>query len=255
MWNSCTAKELCQRPNVIFAILAAGCQVMENCWSHDRTVFSLRLADRILNVKSLSTPKAEGNYYSTVSEWMNEVIIIMTFYSKSEYNNAEKLLRSLEIWLLVSLFYIPVPIVETAGLYGQEQTTSKKEAKNWQEKPWKVELILRFVPTEVVVVQSLSRVRLCNPVDCIMPGFPVLHYLLEFAQTHVNCVDDAISLQQVAEYWSFGLASVLPMNIQGWFPLGLIGLIPLQFKRLSNLFQHHSLKASIQSTNRGTTEI
>ena len=25
-----------------------------------------------------------------------------------------------------------------------------------------------------------------------MPGFPVLHYLPEFAQTHVHCVDDAI---------------------------------------------------------------
>ena len=66
---------------------------------------------------------------------MNEVIIIMAFYSISEYNNAEKLLRSLEIRLLVSLFYIPVSIIETAGLYGQEKTTSKKEAKNWQEKP------------------------------------------------------------------------------------------------------------------------
>ena len=28
-------------------------------------------------------------------------------------------------------------------------------------------------------------------------------------------------------------ASVLPMNIQGWFPLGLIGFISLQFKGLS----------------------
>ena len=28
--------------------------------------------------------------------------------------------------------------------------------------------------------------------DCSMPGFPVLHYLLEFAQTHVNWVRDAI---------------------------------------------------------------
>ena len=27
---------------------------------------------------------------------------------------------------------------------------------------------------------------LCNPVDCSMPGFSVLHYLLEFAQTHVH---------------------------------------------------------------------
>ena len=31
-------------------------------------------------------------------------------------------------------------------------------------------------------------------------------------------------------------ASVLAMNIQGWFPLGLIGLISLQFKGLSGVF-------------------
>ena len=31
-------------------------------------------------------------------------------------------------------------------------------------------------------------------------------------------------------------ASVLPMNIQGWFPLVLTGLIPLQFKGLSSIF-------------------
>ena len=41
-------------------------------------------------------------------------------------------------------------------------------------------------------------------------------------------------------------ASVLPMNIQDWFPLGLTGLIPLQSKELSkSLLQHHSSKASI----------
>ena len=33
---------------------------------------------------------------------------------------------------------------------------------------------------------------LCDPMDCSMPVFPVLHYLLEFAQTHVHWVDDAI---------------------------------------------------------------
>ena len=27
---------------------------------------------------------------------------------------------------------------------------------------------------------------LCDPMDCSRPGFPVLHYLLEFAQTHVH---------------------------------------------------------------------
>ena len=33
---------------------------------------------------------------------------------------------------------------------------------------------------------------LCNPMDYSSPGFPVLHHLLEFAQTYVRWVDDAI---------------------------------------------------------------
>ena len=33
---------------------------------------------------------------------------------------------------------------------------------------------------------------LCNPMDCSMPGLPVLHQLPEFTQTHVHCVSDAI---------------------------------------------------------------
>ena len=37
------------------------------------------------------------------------------------------------------------------------------------------------------------------------------------------------------EYWSSASASVLPMNIQGWFPLRLIGLIFLLSKGLSRV--------------------
>ena len=33
---------------------------------------------------------------------------------------------------------------------------------------------------------------LCDPMDCSTPGFPVLHHLLELAQTHVHWVDDSI---------------------------------------------------------------
>ena len=40
-------------------------------------------------------------------------------------------------------------------------------------------------------------------------------------------------------------ASVPPMYIQGWFPLGWTGWISLQSKGLSSLLQHHSSKASI----------
>ena len=41
-------------------------------------------------------------------------------------------------------------------------------------------------------------------------------------------------------------ASVLPMNILGWFPSGLTGLISSLSKGLSSHLQHHSLKASTQ---------
>ena len=37
------------------------------------------------------------------------------------------------------------------------------------------------------------------------------------------------------QYWSFCLTSVLPMNIQSWFPLGLTGLISLVSKGLSEI--------------------
>ena len=92
-----------------------------------------------------------------------------------------------------------------------------------------------------------SCLTLCDPMDCSMPGFPVLHYLLELAQTQVHWGGNVIqpshlplppssptfnlsqhqnlfqwvgSLHQVSGQ-SIGAptsASVLPMNIQGWFP-------------------------------------
>jgi len=37
-----------------------------------------------------------------------------------------------------------------------------------------------------IVVQLLSHVRLCDPMDYGTPGFPLLHYLWQFAQTHVH---------------------------------------------------------------------
>ena len=41
-------------------------------------------------------------------------------------------------------------------------------------------------------VQSLSRVWLCNPMDCSTPGLPVHNQLLKFTQTYVHWVGDAI---------------------------------------------------------------
>ena len=44
----------------------------------------------------------------------------------------------------------------------------------------------------LVQCKSLSHVRLCNPMDCSTPGFPVHHQLPELAQAHVHRAGDAI---------------------------------------------------------------
>ena len=43
---------------------------------------------------------------------------------------------------------------------------------------------------------------LCNLMECSMPGFPVLHYFLEFAQTHVHLAYGAIQPSHPLSYRS-----------------------------------------------------
>ena len=103
-----------------------------------------------------------------------------------------------------------------------------------------------------VVVVAQLHLSLHDPMDCSTPGFPVLYYLSEFAQTHVHWVDDVIQPSHLLSSLSPSLSlprhqglfswvsfprqvaksigastSVCPMNIQGWFPLGLTCLISL----------------------------
>ena len=118
-----------------------------------------------------------------------------------------------------------------------------------------------------------SCLTLCDPMDYSMPGLPVHHQLLEFTQTHVHWVSDAIqpshpllspsppalNLTQHQglsnesalhirwpKYWSLSF-NISPSNEHlDWCPLGWTGWILLQSKGLSRVFlQHHSSKASV----------
>ena len=112
-----------------------------------------------------------------------------------------------------------------------------------------------------------SCLTLCYPLDCSTPGFPVHHKLSELTQTHVCSVGNAIQpfhslsfpsltfnlfqiqgLFPVSQFFASGgqgigaLASVLPMNIQDWFPLGMTGLISLQSQGLSRVFSNTTVQ-------------
>ena len=51
---------------------------------------------------------------------------------------------------------------------------------------------ISFVSEECCCSVTKLYLTLCNPINCSMPGFPVLHYLLEFVTTHVHRIGDAI---------------------------------------------------------------
>ena len=91
----------------------------------------------------------------------------------------------------------------------------------------------------VLVVQLLSCFQLCNSMDCDMPAFPVFHYLPFFCchQSFPASRSFLVSRLFISGGQSIGTsASVLPVNIQSWFPLGLTSLISLQSKGLSRVF-------------------
>ena len=60
---------------------------------------------------------------------------------------------------------------------------------------------------------------LCDPVDCSMPGFPVLRHLLEFAQTHVYWVSDAIQPSHPPWYHPIFCSCLLSFAAAGSFKI------------------------------------
>ena len=106
--------------------------------------------------------------------------------------------------------------------------------------------------------------------DCSTPGFPVLHYLLEFAQIHVHWVSDAnllilscpflllpsvfprirvFSNESVLhirwpKYWSFNISPSNEYSGMISFRIDWFDLLVVQ-GTLKSLLQHHSSKASV----------
>ena len=115
-----------------------------------------------------------------------------------------------------------------------------------------------------------SCLTLCNPMNRSMPGLPVHHQLLEFTQTHVDRVSDAIqpshplsspsppdpnpsqhqSLFQWVQLFAWGgqstgvsaSASFCPKNSQGWSPSEWTDWISLWSKGLSRVFSNTTVQ-------------
>ena len=137
------------------------------------------------------------------------------------------------------------------------------------------EQLLDSLPMDSTQFSSVPQLCLTfsDPMDCSMPGFPAHHQFPELAQAHVHRVSDTIQpshpvisfssrlqsfpasepFPMIRHFASGGQstgasasASILPKNIQDWFPLGFDWMDLLAVKgTLKSLIQHHSSKASI----------
>ena len=110
---------------------------------------------------------------------------------------------------------------------------------------------------------------LCSSMGCSTLGFPLHHQIPKLVQTQVHRVSNVNQLSSSVVPFSSHLqsfpasrsflmiqffasggqsignsasASVLPMNIQNWSPLGLTGLISLQSKRFSSVFSNTTVQ-------------
>ena len=129
---------------------------------------------------------------------------------------------------------------------------------------WWIVLFINVSPLVMFILSFSvpgSCPTICDPVNCSTSTCPVLHYLTELAQTHVHCqwchptISSSVSPlsplpQSFPASGSFPVsrlfatcsqrigasASILLINIQGWVPLGLTGLISLQSKGLSRVY-------------------
>ena len=84
--------------------------------------------------------------------------------------------------------------------------------------------LLKLISIELVM--SSNHLSLCCSHLLLLSIFPNIRIF----------TNESALLIRWPEYWASALASVLPMNIQGWFLFGLAGLISLLSKRLSRVF-------------------
>ena len=79
------------------------------------------------------------------------------------------------------------------------------------------------------------------PSNHLIPCCPLLLHPSIFPSIRVFYIESVLQIRW-PKYWSFSLASVLPVNIQDRFPLGWTGLIFLQSNGLSRVFSNTTVQ-------------
>ena len=197
-------------------------------------------------------------------------LIILTFLRLKKFqrifeNYVKYTLANLDLHLKVQA---DLPLLDFALLDFSNGTFFQHKLKICSKPAWS-----KSISAFCCCLVAQSCLTLCDPMDCSMPGFPVLQHLPELAQTHVHWVSDVIQPshpllstsppafnlsqhQSLFQWVSYSHQDVKLLELQPqhqslqWifriksFRIDWFGLLAVE-GTLKSLLQHHSSKAAI----------
>ena len=191
-------------------------------WEPSSKLVFLQLPKK-LPKNSTSTILQSFGIWSKLERWKKSISGCLTSYPKNKKNQCFEVSFSLilcnnskpfldrivmcnEKCILYDNWQWPAQYLDTEEVQStsQSQTCTKK-------RPWSLfggllsvwSTTAFWIPVKPLHLRNMLRkliccsvtqscLTLCDPMDCSTPGFPVLHHLLDIAETHVHRVSDAI---------------------------------------------------------------
>ena len=235
MWN------LLSRDTLVCFFLYTPCSILNimqwtssplkwisRCVFLSRKAHFLKLINFHLNLTVLRFLSFQIHFYHSIT-----LLNSKTFhFKKSWFHGREviyKLLQWPQCWITVDTEDWSVQSVQSLScvrLFATPWTAAHQASLSFTNS-WS---LLKFRSIESVMLSN--HLILCWPLLLLPSVFPSIRIFSSGSALHIGGQSTGASAS----------ASVLPMNIQGWFPLGLTGLISLQSKGLSRVFSNTTVQ-------------
>ena len=148
-------------------------------------------------------------------------------------------------WLIPNLKTMlnpsPPYLLSTPKLQGTYSVQFSRSVVSDSATPWTVAHQASLPITNTQSLLKLMSIKSVMPSNHLILCHPLLLPPSIFPSIRVFFNESVIHIR-LPKYWSFSFTSILPKNIQDWFPFGLTGLISLLSKELSRIFSNTTVQ-------------
>ena len=198
------------------------------------------------------------SYILSVKVWLHPWLILNVL----SFLHFPSLRMAADRWYKMQYVLSPVYILQKStsshGIYGSTVSLLRSKTE-------KINIIfVSIISGRLCCHSGTVMLTLCDPMDCRLPCISLYprvclnscplsqwcHATISFSVAHFFCLWSFPLSESFPMCWLFisgdqgigASVSVLPMTVQGWFPLGINGCISLQSKRLSRVFSNTTVQ-------------